>query len=106
MAIRRASAADAEGVLACLRAAFEPYRSRYSPEAYEDTVLSPETLRQRLAEMTLFVAVDAAGVVAGTIGYYQPASDEAHIRGMAVRPDHLGGGRTSAVTGGEATEER
>ena len=54
--IRRATAHDAPAILECLRIAFEPFRSYYSPEGFADTCLTPETIGQRLATMTVFVA--------------------------------------------------
>jgi GNAT superfamily N-acetyltransferase len=88
ISIRRATAADSEGILACLRVAFAPYESRYTPEAYEDTVTTPESLSERLQTMSVFVAV-SDGKVVGTIACAE-SGDEAHLRGMAVRPDWLG----------------
>jgi ribosomal protein S18 acetylase RimI-like enzyme len=90
--IRRATNADAQGILDCLRVAFEPYRASYTPEAFADTVLTPATVHQRLAAMTLFVAVSESGEVVGTIGCNLISPDEGHIRGMAVHPDWQGSG--------------
>jgi hypothetical protein len=42
--VRRATPADAASNLECLRAAFEPYRELYTPAAFADTVLSPDTI--------------------------------------------------------------
>ena len=81
--IRRAIPADAPGILACLAAAFEPYRAEYSPEAYSDTTLTPQTIHARLTAMTVLVAVVADEVV-GTIACNAAASGEGHLRGMAV----------------------
>jgi hypothetical protein len=67
-AIRKATQADSAKILECLRAAFEPYRSSYTPEAFADTVLTPEVLQHRLATMCLFVAVSDSGEIVGTIG--------------------------------------
>src|SRR5947207_2803809 len=39
---------DSGGILSCLRAAFERYESSYTRGAYEDTVLTPESLQKRL----------------------------------------------------------
>jgi GNAT superfamily N-acetyltransferase len=83
--IARASPADCEGILRCLRAAFEPYRTQYTSAAYEDTVLTPETVRHRVATMTVLVARSAAGRIVGTIGGAVRGS-EGHVRGMAVVP--------------------
>jgi GNAT superfamily N-acetyltransferase len=82
--VRRATAADAAGIVDCLHAAFEPYRDRYTPAAFHDTVLTLETVHQRLGSMALFVAVTPAGKVVGTIGCSRISGDEGHIRGMAV----------------------
>ncbi len=92
--IRVATKDDAEGILECLRDAFEPYRASYTPGAYQDTVLTPATLAVRLTQMTVLVAVavreDAA--VAGTIGCALSDPREGHIRGMAVRSGLQGSG--------------
>lgn len=90
--VRRALAGDAEGILGCLQSAFAAHRESYSPQAFEDTVLTPATIQQRLDDMSVFVAVNPGGEVLGTIGYKVERDMEGHIRGMAVRPDHLGSG--------------
>jgi ribosomal protein S18 acetylase RimI-like enzyme len=90
--IRRAVAGDAEGILECLRLAFTAYRESYTPQAFEDTVLTPGTIEQRLATMSVFVAVNPGGEVLGTIGYKIEHGREGHIRGMAVLPGQLGTG--------------
>ncbi len=54
--------------------------------------MSADTIQQRLAEMSLFVAVSHKGEIVGTIGYQALGNEEGHIRGMAVRPDHAGNG--------------
>ena len=96
--IREATADDVPGILACLAAAFEPYRPRYTPQAFADTVLDPATLRQRLAVMTILVAVDESGTVVGTIGYrLMDAGARGHLRGMAVLPDWRGSGLAAAL---------
>ena len=66
--VRSATAADAQGILDCLAMAFAPYRTRYTPSAYTDTVLGPATIHQRLAAMTVLVAATDAGEIVGTIG--------------------------------------
>ena len=90
--IRRATTTDVAAILECLRLAFEPYRDRYTPEGFRDTVLTAETLARRLVEMSLFVAVSERGDVLGTIGYSVAAGHDGHIRGMAVRPEERGTG--------------
>ncbi len=90
--VRRATPADAGGILGCLQAAFEPYRGRYTPDAFRDTVLTPVTIQLRLATMAVFVAVTPAGEIVGTIGCGLVSAEEGHIRGMAVLPQWQGGG--------------
>lgn len=101
--IRAATAGDTEGILACLREAFEPFRARYTPGAWLDTVLTPETLRARFAEMTVLVATDPGGAVIGTISHLRLSPDEGHVRGMAVRPGWQGRGVAQALL--ESAEE-
>jgi hypothetical protein len=58
--IRNARLEDAGEILACLAQAFAPYRVRYTPAGFADTVLTEPTLRQRFREMTVLVAIDLA----------------------------------------------
>jgi GNAT superfamily N-acetyltransferase len=86
MEIRRATAADAAGILDCLRIAFEPYRQSYTPAGFEDTVPDAKGIDERLRSMSLFVAVESDMVI-GTVG---AAIADGHLRGMAVRPEWQG----------------
>lgn len=88
LSIRRATAADAAGILGCLRAAFEPYRSQYTAAGFLDTILSPETIGARLQSMTVLVAAEHDAIL-GTLAY-SLHGDEGHLRGMAVRPERQG----------------
>ena len=88
LSIRRAAAEDASRILRCLHAAFEPYRALYTREGFQDTVLDAETLRGRLASMTVLVAAEHERVV-GTVAYSVRGS-EGHLRGMAVLPERQG----------------
>jgi GNAT superfamily N-acetyltransferase len=90
--IRKAFPPDASGILACLRIAFEPYRDEYTPAAFTDTILTPETIRDRLAQMAVFVAVTADGQIVGTIACSVINGSEGHLRGMAVVPEWQGRG--------------
>ena len=90
--IRTATPGDIPAIVACLTAAFEPYRASYSPDGFHDTVLDHGTARRRLDEMTVLVAERDDGSVVGTIGYQHVGNGEGHLRGMAVLPTHLGGG--------------
>ena len=91
-AIRPASVKDTAALLQCLRAAFEPHRSQYSPQAWLDTVMTTDTLLHRFTCMTVWVAVSAQGNVVGTIGGAVVSSSEGHLRGMAVPPQWHGRG--------------
>ncbi len=92
IAIRRATAPDARGILDCLAAAFEPYRTSYTHAGYLDTVLTGETVLGRLASMQVFVAVAAGDQIVGTIACAMVNATEGHLRGMAVLPEWLGRG--------------
>lgn len=85
LAVRPAAAADTAGILACLRAAFDPYHHEYTDAAFADTVLTPDTLRDRLTEMSVFVA-DDDGTIVGTVAASALDRAEGHLRGMAVLP--------------------
>ena len=90
--IRYAETADERSILDCLRGAFAPYRKSYTPQAFADTVLDAQAIHRRLSEMSVLVAVSPAGVVIGSVGFKLVDAEEGHLRGMAVRPEHLGGG--------------
>lgn len=90
--IRRASVDDAAQILSCLRLAFEPYRREYTPRGFADTVLSEETIGERLRLMSVFVAEEERGKVIGTVGCNLVNAEEGHIRGMAVLPEWQGRG--------------
>jgi ribosomal protein S18 acetylase RimI-like enzyme len=92
IAIRRAAENDSPEILACLHAAFAPYRDSYSPAAYLDTVLTPETLQERFIQMQVFVAQSSSGQIVGTIACQVVSHGEGHIRGMAVLPACQGTG--------------
>jgi len=92
MTVRSATEADCDGIQACLRSAFEPYKTRYTPGAYNDTVLTRETLLARMNDMSIFVAVTEAGEIIGTIACQVRGEGEGHLRGMAVDPRWHGRG--------------
>ena len=82
--IRKATLTDADGILNCLQSAFQEFRTSYTTAAFLDTVLMPETVRARLQEMHVSIAVDEANQVIGTIACQVAPKDEGHIRGMGV----------------------
>ena len=96
-AIRNAIHEDCTAILECLRSAFAPYRESYSPEAFLDTILTPEAFRHRLSEMSVVVATSKSGEVVGTIAYKALQGGEGHLRGMAVRPEWHGTGLSTSL---------
>jgi ribosomal protein S18 acetylase RimI-like enzyme len=94
--VRAAEAADAAGILACLAAAFAPYRDAYTAAAFADTVPDDAGVRQRLQNMALFVAI-AGGAVVGTVGCQRVDEQEGHLRGMGVLPSWQGKGVADAL---------
>ncbi|HEX2597857.1 MAG TPA: GNAT family N-acetyltransferase, partial [Terriglobales bacterium] len=90
--IRAAEAGDREGILECLALAFAPYQQAYTPDAFLDTVLTPKTVLDRMAQMSIFVATDESGKVVGTIACKVMENGRGHLRGMAVRPEFQGSG--------------
>jgi ribosomal protein S18 acetylase RimI-like enzyme len=102
--VRRATPEDAAAVLDCLRAAFEPYRGQYTPAAFEDTVLTPGTVGERLATMAVFLAVTPGGEVVGTVACEVVGVGEGHLRGMAVRPSWQGCGMADELLKAAETE--
>ena len=93
--VREAASSDATEILRCLASAFESFRERYTPEAYRDTVLTPDSIQERLREMCVFVAVCGDAVV-GTIGC-KAADGDGHLRGMAVLPEWQSTGVATAL---------
>jgi GNAT superfamily N-acetyltransferase len=90
--VRRATLADAAGILKCLGEAFEPYREAYTADAFADTVLTPATLKERLSRMSIFAATSGNEEIIGTIACSRVKESEGHIRGMAVRSAWQGSG--------------
>ena len=87
--IRRGRTGDAEAVHACLQAAFEPFRSQYTRGAFEDTVPGMQAVRDRMARMTVYVAVTVDGEIVGTVAA-AACGEVGHLRGMGVLPGWQG----------------
>ena len=86
--IQPAVEADGHAVLACLAQAFAPYRQYYSAEAFLNTTLCLETLKYRMKNMLVLVAVNQSdGLIVGTVAYNVVNPEEGHLRGMAVLAD-------------------
>jgi hypothetical protein len=91
--IQPAVEADGHAVLACLAQAFAPYRQCYSAEAFLNTTLCLETLKYRMKNMLVLVAVNQSdGLIVGTVAYNVVNPEEGHLRGMAVLADCQGAG--------------
>ena len=88
--IRLARPTDCAGILECLRSAFAPYQRWYTPDAFSDTVLTPDTIQKRMSEMSVFVAENSKQQVIGTIACKIVNNAEGHLRGMAVIPEYQG----------------
>lgn len=95
--IRLATTDDVAGLLECLRQAFEPYRGLYTRDAYDDTILTPETIGQRLASMQVYVAVTDTNEVIGTVACKMIDEKQGHLRGMAVLPEWHSSGLASVL---------
>jgi ribosomal protein S18 acetylase RimI-like enzyme len=100
--IRKASEKDSDAILGCLHTAFEPYRTQYTPQGFADTVLDFETIRRRMYDMCILVAV-SGGRIVGTIGCAVKGR-EGHLRGMAVSPEWQGTGVAAALLHAAETE--
>ena len=94
--IREADTEDAPAILNCLAMAFAPYHASYTSGAWLDTVLTPETLQQRLSAMDILIAVSPQEGVVGTIAF-AVSGDEGHLRGMAVLGPWQGRGVAEAL---------
>ena len=93
ISIRKALAIDQDGILACLHRAFAPYECDYTPAAYQDTVLTAESLAMRMQEMQVLVAVlESENTITGTLAFNLLNGGEGHLRGMAVLPEWQGQG--------------
>ena len=93
LVVRRATAEDAAAVHRTLLEAFEPLRDRYTPGAFDATVLDPSRVVQRLDEGPIWIA-ESTGAVVGTFGVRLDA-EGCYLRGMGVLPATrgLGAGR-------------
>jgi malonyl-CoA/methylmalonyl-CoA synthetase len=83
--IRRAQVEDVESIGECLESAFEPFRSQYTRDAFQDTVPSLAEIRERMIHMTVYVAITTDREIVGTVASALEGED-GHLRGLAVRP--------------------
>lgn len=90
MIFRAASPDDAEAIAALLRASFAEFESLYTPEAFAATTPEASTIRARLLEGPIWVAVDGILVI-GSVSALATA-DGVYLRSMAVQPASRGQG--------------
>jgi L-amino acid N-acyltransferase YncA len=89
VSIREADPSDANAIGDCLRAAFEPYRVAYTREAYDNTMFTTETMRERFASMSVLVAVTEIGEIVGRF----------HLSSRAARKGIARHGRVTRLRG-------
>jgi len=95
--IRLAAAEDAESIALVLLAAFLAYRPAYTPQAFAATTPPAETIRERMSEGLIWVAllndriVGTVAAVAEDVSWY--------IRSMAVLPAARGQGAGKSLLG-------
>lgn len=82
--IRRAVPDEAEEISHLIREAFAPFESQYTVDAFEHTMPSAETVRERFAEGPIWAALEN-DVMVGTVSGL-PDGDRFYIRSMAVKP--------------------
>lgn len=69
-------------------------------------MLTLETLRERMATMSVFVAARQADEIVGTVACNVVTPQEGHVRGMAVRPAWHGAGVASELLASVESELR
>jgi N-acetylglutamate synthase-like GNAT family acetyltransferase len=90
VAIRRAVENDSEAISELIREAFGPFRSEYTPDAFDYTTPGPDLIRDRFAEGPIWEAFENE-VMVGTVSG-MPDRDRFYIRSMAIKPSAQRGG--------------
>ena len=88
--VRLARSGDEETVSRLLREAFEPFRDRYTPGGFADTVATAQVIRERLETGTIWLAFNGDEPI-GTVTAL-PEPERIYIRSMAVTPRAQGRG--------------
>jgi GNAT superfamily N-acetyltransferase len=86
--LRLAKPGDEEIISSLLFEAFAPFRAQYTPDAFDYTAASVETIRDRFAEGPIWLAYDGDEPVGTVSGL--PEDDRFYIRSMAVKPSAQG----------------
>jgi GNAT superfamily N-acetyltransferase len=82
--LRLAKPGDEEIIASLIFEAFSPFRDQYTPDAFDYTSASVETIRGRFVEGPIWLAYEgdeAVGTVSGL-----PEEERLYIRSMAVKP--------------------
>ena len=82
--LRLAKPGDEEIIASLIFEAFAPFRAQYTPDAFEYTVASVETVRGRFTEGPIWLAYDGEEPVGTVSGL--PEEVRFYIRSMAVKP--------------------
>lgn len=82
--IRRATGGDSETIAALIYEAFEPFKSEYTPAAFEYTTPKADAIRPRFDEGPIWIA-EADGVPIGTVSGMKDG-ERFYIRSMAIKP--------------------
>jgi len=90
VAIRRAVENDSEAISELIREAFDPFKSEYTPDAFDYTTPGPDLIRDRFAEGPIWEAFEKE-VMVGTVSG-MPDGDRFYIRSMAIKPSAQRGG--------------
>lgn len=89
--IRQAVLQDSDQILACLQAAFAPYKHLYTAAAFADTVLDSLAIKTRMQRMHVLAATLQDQII-GTVSGARCGNGEGHLRGMAVLPEYQSSG--------------
>ena len=88
--IRPAEEDESDTVADLLYEAFAPFRSEYTPGAFEYTTVDADIVRGRFSEGPIWLAMDEGEAVGTVSGLPEP--DRFYIRSMAVKPAAQGRG--------------
>ncbi len=86
--IKIAEVSDSKFITQILNAAFQEFKSRYTPKAFEATVISPEAIKERMKDGLVWIVTinnEPLGTVSAKI-----KKDSCYIQSMAVAPKGRG----------------
>ena len=94
--IRRAVREDAAAIARVLREAFAEFEELYTPGGFAATVLNAESVRLRIEEGPVWIAI-LVGKIAGTASVVRKRGSELYVRGVAVVPKARGCGVAASL---------